>query len=97
MPHESTASIDVAYVAQLARIQLSPEETVTFQKQLSDVLHYVNQLSEVDLSKIERLPQPPIENHLRTDEPRPSLPREVALQNAPLHTSELILMPKVVE
>ena len=35
------AKIEVSYVAHLARLKLSDEETATFQKQLGDILQYV--------------------------------------------------------
>ncbi len=96
MSTPSTGFIDVAYVAELARLQLSEEEKTIFQRQLNDVLGYVNQLAELDLSAF-NIAQAPIVNHLRDDTPRESLPRTVVLENAPDHSAELILMPKVVE
>jgi aspartyl-tRNA(Asn)/glutamyl-tRNA(Gln) amidotransferase subunit C len=97
MDKVSTASIDVGYVAQLARLQLTEEEQATFQQQLADVLGYVNQLAEVDFSPLDGQDRAEIVNHLRKDIPRESLPREIVLQNAPAHSPELFLMPKVVE
>ena len=41
MADSQSDSIDVTYVADLARLRLSPEEIATFQKQLGDVLGYV--------------------------------------------------------
>jgi aspartyl-tRNA(Asn)/glutamyl-tRNA(Gln) amidotransferase subunit C len=92
----STASIDVAYVAELARLELSQQEKELFQRQLNDVLGYVNQLTEIDLSALNTA-SAPILNHLREDCPQESLSRETVLNNAPAHSAELILMPKVVE
>jgi aspartyl-tRNA(Asn)/glutamyl-tRNA(Gln) amidotransferase subunit C len=96
MDSHATASIDVAYVAELARIELIEEEKVTFQRQLTEILRYVHQLAEVDLASLP-LSAPPILNHLREDSPRESLPRNIVLDNAPERSAELILMPKVVE
>ena len=44
---------DVGYVAQLARLHLTPEETELFQKQLGDVLLYAEKLNEVNVEGIE--------------------------------------------
>lgn len=94
-----TGHIDVAYVAKLARINLSEREIGTFQKQLGEVLGYVEKLQEVDLSQVEDDAYAPelIVNRLRADQDRPSLPPEQALQNAPAQSNELILTPKIVE
>lgn len=90
--------INVQYVADLARLQLSPEEIATFQKQLSDVLGYVAQLQQVDVSGVEQsLAKAEIENNLRPDVERPSLPVEQALANAPEQSNHLIIVPKIVE
>ena len=69
----SSENIDVTYVADLARLRLSPEEIATFQKQLSDVLGYVSQLNEVDVSQISLLGETDLKNRLRTDVTRASL------------------------
>lgn len=94
-----TESIDVAYVAGLARLQLTPEEEALFQQQLGSILGYVQQLSAVDTSSVPSDPIDPLlpTNVLRADEERPSLPREAALANAPQQADHLILMPKIVE
>ena len=74
----------VLYVARLARLELSEEEVERFEGELSKVLDYIGTISELDLDEV-----PPtshvvaVENALREDVPRPSLPREVALESAP--------------
>lgn len=94
-----TDSIDVAYVAGLARLTLSPQEATLFQEQLGNILHHVEQLSKVDTSSV---PNDPIDPHLptnvlRADEERPSIDRDAVLANAPKQADHLILMPKIVE
>lgn len=91
--------IDVGYVADLARLQLSPEETAKFQKQLGDILDYVRQIQQVDVSKV---PDHAIDpnlptNALRLDKLSESLSREDALLNAPARANDLISTPKIVE
>jgi len=44
--------IDVKKVAKLANLTLTPEEEPKFEKQLSDILQYVEQLNEVDVKAI---------------------------------------------
>jgi aspartyl-tRNA(Asn)/glutamyl-tRNA(Gln) amidotransferase subunit C len=91
--------IDVAYVAHLARMQLTQEEIDKFQSQLEDVLGYVNQIKEVDVSSVPDTPIDPTlpTNALREDIVYESLPREAALSNAPAKANDLISVPKIVE
>ena len=49
----SSPDLDVRYVANLARIDLSDAEIAQFQSQLSRVLEYVEQLNQVDVSNVE--------------------------------------------
>ena len=46
------SELDVAYVAQLARLQLTAQETELFQKQLGDVLKYAEKLKEVNVEGV---------------------------------------------
>jgi aspartyl-tRNA(Asn)/glutamyl-tRNA(Gln) amidotransferase subunit C len=97
MANPSSDHIDVTYVADLARLKLSPEETATFQKQLSDVLGYVSQLKEVDVSRLSLLGDPDLENRLRADAVRACLSVADALANAPKQENNLFVVPKIVE
>lgn len=75
--------IDVNHVAKLANLPLKQEEKEKFEKQLSDTIDYVNQLSEIDTKDVEPTSQVTgLENVTREDEPRPSLSQEEALNNA---------------
>jgi len=90
--------IDVKYVAHLARIALSPEEEQRFGSQLESVLGYVKQLEKVDVSGVEPTAHAfPLDNVMRPDEVRPSLPHQEALQNAPAQVRGLFQVPKIVE
>jgi aspartyl-tRNA(Asn)/glutamyl-tRNA(Gln) amidotransferase subunit C len=97
MADSPSESIDVNYVADLARLRLSPDEIATFQKQLVDVLGYVSQLDEVDVSSVSLLGEPNLKNRLRPDEIQPSLPVADALANAPKQENNLIVVPRMIE
>jgi len=93
-----TSEIDVAYVAKLARLNLSDEETRLFQKQLGDVLKYAEKLREVDVSDVEAAAHAiPVFNVFREDEPRDWFTAEEALSNAPRKANNLFIVTKVVE
>jgi aspartyl-tRNA(Asn)/glutamyl-tRNA(Gln) amidotransferase subunit C len=74
----------VLHVARLARLELSEEEVERFGEQLSAILEAVGRVSELDLDGVEPTAHPlDLVNVLAEDEPRPSLPAEEALRNAP--------------
>ena len=74
----------VLHVARLARLALSEEEVARFQEQLSAILEAVGKVSELDLEGVEPTSHPlDLVNVFAEDEPRPSLPLEEALANAP--------------
>ena len=94
----ASESIDVSYVAKLARLNLDGEETAVFQKQLSEVLHYIEKLREVDVSAVEAATHAvPVSNVFREDQPRDWFTAEEALANAPGKANNLFIVPKVVE
>ena len=90
--------IDVKYVAHLARLALTPEEERKLSAQLGNILGYIEKLRELDVSNVEPTAHAvPMVNVTRTDEVRPSLPREAALRNAPRQAGGLFVVPKIVE
>ena len=97
MADSSSESIDVTYVADLARLRLSAGEIAMFQKQLSDVLGYVGQLAEVDVSRVSLLGEADLKNRLRADELRPGLAATEALANAPAQENNLFVVPRIIE
>jgi len=88
--------IDVSYVANLARINLTEEETGLFQEQLDQVLKYVEQLNEPDISNVAPTAHAmPLVNVLRDDIPRASMDQDTAISNAPAARDGQILVPKI--
>jgi aspartyl-tRNA(Asn)/glutamyl-tRNA(Gln) amidotransferase subunit C len=89
---------EVEKVALLARLHLSHEELARMTVQLNEIVTYVAQLQELDTTDVEPLAHPlPVTNVFRKDEPRDSLPRELALQNAPKQDGEYFLVPPVFD
>ena len=90
--------IDAAYVAELARLELTDEEKSTFQPQLENIVKYVEKISEVDVEGVEpTMHGRPLVNAFREDVVRPSMDREEALSNAPSRVGDEFLLPKIVE
>lgn len=74
----------VLHVARLARLQLSDAEVEKMAGELSGILEHVDRIGELDLDDVEPTSHVvELENVLRADEPRPSWPREVVLEQAP--------------
>lgn len=96
--NEAAKAIDVGYVANLARLDLTAQEVARFQAQLENVVSHFNQLSELDVSGVEPMAHASmIRNVFREDIVHPGLDREGVLKNAPEHSSELISVPTIVE
>jgi aspartyl-tRNA(Asn)/glutamyl-tRNA(Gln) amidotransferase subunit C len=74
----------VLHVARLARLELSDEEVEKMAGELSKILGHIERISELDLDGVAPTSHVvEVGSALRPDEPRPSLPREVALGAAP--------------
>lgn len=75
----------VLHVAKLARLELTEDEIERLSGELSKVLDHIETISELgDLADVEPTSHVvTVENALRADEPRPSLPLEVAMESAP--------------
>jgi aspartyl-tRNA(Asn)/glutamyl-tRNA(Gln) amidotransferase subunit C len=74
----------VLHVARLARLRLSEEEIERMTGELSTILEHIETMGAIDLDGVEPTSHATeLENVLRPDEPRPSLPTEVALAQAP--------------
>jgi aspartyl-tRNA(Asn)/glutamyl-tRNA(Gln) amidotransferase subunit C len=94
----SPLNLNIDHVANLARLALTPEERAEFTRQLGDVLTHIEQLKKVDVSRVEPTAHAfPLANVWADDVPRPSLPVEAALQNAPVQRDHMFVVPIVVE
>jgi aspartyl-tRNA(Asn)/glutamyl-tRNA(Gln) amidotransferase subunit C len=95
---------DVAYVAELANLELTDTERQRMLKDLNSILDYIDHLNELNTTNV-----PPMA-HIsgkfgstdkiypwREDVPIPCLPREEALKNAPVTDGEFFKVPKVIE
>jgi aspartyl-tRNA(Asn)/glutamyl-tRNA(Gln) amidotransferase subunit C len=88
----------VEHVADLARLALTEEEKELFCEQLSSILEYAERLQELDTGAIPPTASVlPLENVMRDDEVRPSLPRGEAMQNAPAQSDGYFQVPVVLE
>mgnify|MGYP000117905012 CR=1 FL=1 len=88
----------VLHIARLARVGLSEEEVQRFEEQLSQILDYFQVLQELDTSDVPPTSHVlPLENVMRDDEPRPPLPAEQVLANAPQREGDFFKVRAVFE
>ncbi len=90
--------IDVSYIARLAKLDLTADETARFSEDLNQILAYVAQLEQWDTTGVEPMYNPlPTPDALRADLPAESLSNEAAIANAPAALAGQFRVPKVVE
>ena len=91
-------SMNVAYIARLASLELSDREKELFQAQLDQVLAYVDQLNEVELPEtISETNRGVLLSELREDVATESISHEEVIQNAPASTEGCIRVPKIID
>ncbi|NIT58141.1 MAG: Asp-tRNA(Asn)/Glu-tRNA(Gln) amidotransferase subunit GatC [Aliifodinibius sp.] len=94
----SVTKKDVNYVADLARLQLSEEETESLVSDMNQILDYMTTLEELDTSDVEPLEHViDLEYRLRDDKAKEPLSHEDALKNAPDADTDYFRVPRVIE
>ena len=89
---------DVEHVAYLARLGLTEAELGRLEGQLNHILDQYAKLAELDTSAIPPTAQTiELENILREDVVRPSLPTSAVLANAPAHDGAFIVVPAILD
>lgn len=84
----------VLHVARLARLELHDDEVERMASELSSVLGHIEKIEELNLEGVRPTSHVvEVENALRADVPHESLPREVALANAPAVQDDGFLVP----
>jgi aspartyl-tRNA(Asn)/glutamyl-tRNA(Gln) amidotransferase subunit C len=96
---------DVAYVADLAHLELTQEERIRFLRDLNSILEYVDRLNELDTLHVQPMTQmggllgaiPDSSREDILEGLRKSLPHDIALANAPDSDGTFFRVPKVIE
>ncbi len=95
---QDTGTIDVKYVANLARLNLTDEEVSMFQGQLDGIVQYIEKIGELNLDGVEPTSRAgEVLNVFRKDEVRPSIDHDKVMENAPASVKEMFKVPKIVE
>lgn len=98
MNDKKTLNVDVAYVAALARLKISEEEQSSLQKDMNEIVTYIDMLSELDVSNVQpTMYAIDLKNVWREDVCIPSYVKSVVIGNAPADVDgELIKVPQVI-
>lgn len=89
---------DVEYVAGLAQLILDDDTKERLVQEMGNILSYMDKLNELDTSDVEpMLHVLNLQNVYREDIVGESLPRDVALSNAPDHDGEFFLVPRILD
>jgi aspartyl-tRNA(Asn)/glutamyl-tRNA(Gln) amidotransferase subunit C len=90
--------LDVKYIVNLARINLSAQELEKYASQLKVILDYIHQLKKVNIEAVEPTSHAvSLKNVYRQDEVKPSLASESCLANAAKRKDKFFKVPKVIE
>ncbi len=93
----ASGDIDVAYVAKLARIALTPAEVERFGAQLGILLEHVRALENLPVADVAATAQVIVQsNVMRDDLSVPSLDREVVLESAPQREGSYFRVPRII-
>jgi len=96
--HNLTSEIDVPYIANLARLELSEKEVNLFQSQLEQIVAYVQKINKLDLSEVQPTFQMVgLKNVFRADARLPGLDHQSVMENAPRSSEGQFLVPKIIE
>lgn len=88
----------IQYVAHLSRLDLKQPELDKFSAQLAGIIGFIDKLSNADINQVAPTSHIlPINNVLREDRPKESLPVEKALENSPQREGSFFTVPKVIE
>jgi len=98
----SLSSLDIARIANLARLDLDPTESLELESQINQFLKIVKTMLAVDTTGIDPMAHPlaaiqDVKLRLREDLVSESDHREENMQNAPATEKGLFLVPKVME
>jgi aspartyl-tRNA(Asn)/glutamyl-tRNA(Gln) amidotransferase subunit C len=91
------SKLEVAHVARLARLGLTEEELERFTSQLAAVLEHAADIAALDIAGLAPTAHPfPLANVFREDVPRPCLPRDEVLSQAPEVEADRFRIPRIM-
>lgn len=94
----SASNIDVSYVATLARLKIEDSEKGRLQKDMNEILGYINMISELKIEGVEPMMHAcDVKNVWREDIPEKKNVKEYLIANAPANVdNDLVKVPQVI-
>lgn len=95
------SKVDVEKIAELARLELTGQETESFAEQLSSILGHIDKLNELDTGDVEPMSHcstagGDAEYARRDDVTQPSLGQRLAVESAPDAEAGYFKVPRVI-
>lgn len=88
----------VKHISHLARIGITEKEILRFQRELDEIVGYIDKLKTLDVGNVGPMTHVlPLKNIYREDKAKESLPIEKALKNAPQKRKDLFSVPRIIE
>lgn len=88
---------EVERIARLAHLALTPDEVRLYARQLTRILEYAGQIAALDTRGVPPMTHVEADSPVeRPDDPRPSLPRDGVMENAPEAIAGLFAVPRVI-
>jgi len=94
---EALTDADIRKIAKLSRLSIADSQVSIVRTQLSSILGHIAQLEAVPVEGVEPMAHPlRMVNRLDNDEPKPPMPVEELLKNAPAVEDRFLAVPKVL-
>jgi aspartyl-tRNA(Asn)/glutamyl-tRNA(Gln) amidotransferase subunit C len=89
---------DVSHIAELARLELSPEELDLYTDQFNEILSFFDVIREIPTEGVEPTSHViPMATQMRDDSVQETLDKEAVLSNAPDRLEDLFRVPRIIE
>ena len=95
MEKETVTMSDVEHVMELSRLDFTEAEKEKIKNNLNDIVNYFGVLSSVNTDGVQAINKPV--GQPRVDVVKESMPSEEIVKNAPFHTTNAFIVPRVVE
>ncbi|MCP4653041.1 MAG: Asp-tRNA(Asn)/Glu-tRNA(Gln) amidotransferase subunit GatC [Candidatus Omnitrophica bacterium] len=88
----------VEYISKLTRINVSPHQIDSLNRQLSKIIGYIEKLNELDVENVEPMRTATLQRDVfRPDQPKLSMLKDDILNNAPQREGDYFKVPKIIE
>ena len=87
---------EIEHLAELSKLEFTEQEIIEFAKDFESIVNLANQIKNADISGERAVTTMPMAD-LREDEPAPSTPVDILLQNAPEQNKDSFVVPRIME